>query len=437
MTSRNRVRKGLVSALTGLFALSGVSAEAQAPAGGWSRELEWIKTVPVDTLHPEMVGTAFHVGKHFYLSDGVQGVNVYDVSDPDDPRLINKVNTPGPNFWPSDRVGAYILFGRPNTDGHILLVPGYTEDSNWVPPPHNLFSWPGDPPSFTLYVYDVSDPAREKRLGRLTTRPLKVSGPFCIRNCTWAYDRFGAIVDLRDPTDPKLAGKWSRGLRFNSSSDFKGVGASEIVEVAPGIVLTGTVPMYLLDVRKDPRHPRVLARSDGSPSSRGDIAWPGYPSTDIVLSTNIGGSGPAYRSCAETDAHRGTPNQSSFTSWDAEGWQKTAFMSPAADYFLRNGNYLDGEPPVSGVPTRLYPSGCRINRFDVRKAADGTHLAVVAARAHGIKLLQIERDGKIATEGWFLAHGANAANAFWITDRIVYSIDNYRGIDILEYTGEL
>lgn len=437
MARCRRIRRVIASLITGAALIAaGGAAQGQVSPGGWSNQLEWVDTVPVDTLHTEMVGTAFLFGKHLYLDDGVQGVNIYDVSDPLNPTLINKVKRPGPEFWPSEQAGAFILYGRPNTNGKILLLPGYDDESNDIPPPLNGIPWPGGPATWGLYVFDISDPNKVERLGKLTTYTLVTSGPFCILRCTWAYDRFGAIVDLRDPTKPKLAGKWTRGLRFNSSRKHKGSVASEIVEVAPGIVLTGTVPMYLLDVRKDPRRPRVLGRSDGSPSSRGTVAWPGFPNDNVILSSNLGG-GAGYYSCDEADGFRGTPDQNSFSSWDATRWEETGLFTRSDDYFLKNGTYVDGDPPMGPPNTDRTPDGCVIRRFDVRRATDGGYLTAVAARAHGVKILHVGGDGEIETKGWFLGHEASSGNALWITRRIVYSFDHHRGIDILAYTGEL
>ena len=432
MRKRSRIRTLVAGAVVGAAVVSGTAGQA-APIG-WSENVEWLKSVPIVSVPTEATGASFLIGDVLYLHDGVEGLNIYDVADPENPVLINEVATRGPNFWPSDDVGPYTLIGRMNTNGKILLMPGYNEESNYVPPPYNLFPWPGDPPSFTLYVYDISNPARERRLGKLTTHN-GITGPFCILGCRWAYDRFGAIVDLRDPTKPKLAGNWTKGLRFRSSTEFSGPGGAEFVEVAPGIVLTGTVPMYLLDTRKDPRHPKVLGRSDGSPSSRGDIAWPGFPSGDVVVTSNVGGNVSKYQHCAENDKHEGTPDHSSFAAWDVSDWERTGLFTKADHHLLKNGTYQDGDPPISGYEPRS--GGCKFNRFDVRRASDGGLLVAAAARGHGMKILHVSSDGEIESKGWFLGAPADSWNTFWVTDEIVYNIDTDGELQILRYTGEL
>jgi hypothetical protein len=61
----------------------------------------------------------------------------------------------------------------------------------------------------------------------------------------------------------------------------------------------------------------------------------------------------------------------------------------------------------------------------------------VAWYENGLRLLSVAPDGQITSSGWFLPHGGNVFDVRWITDRVVYSLDHYRGIDILRYTGDI
>ena len=100
-------------------------------------------------------------------------------------------------------------------------------------------------------VYDVSDKANPALVGRLAGVDQHTMR--CVLDCTWVYGSEGAIIDLRDPTEPKLAGKWNDavGVALESTHD--------VTEVAPGIVVTSTQPFLVLDARQDPSTPTVLA----------------------------------------------------------------------------------------------------------------------------------------------------------------------------------
>ena len=117
----------------------------------------------------------------------------------------------------------------------------------------------------------------------------------CILNCTYAYGSNGQIVDLRDPAKPKiLKQKWGDGKPVNNGHD--------VEEIAPGMVLTATQPIMLLDVH-DPLKPKLLAM--GRNEDGRFIHTPRWPQngTDKFLLmageiyttfTFLGGSGWSY-----------------------------------------------------------------------------------------------------------------------------------------------
>ncbi|MDP9067114.1 MAG: hypothetical protein M3N53_02045 [Actinomycetota bacterium] len=426
-TTGSRSRFAATAAFVLVVLLPGL-AQAQLPsaAGGLGNNLEWVKTVVIDTVPTQVPGYASVFGDTLFLSDGVQGVNIYDVSDPLNPLLVAELNTPGPSFYP-DQVGAYITYGRYTTNGKILLQAGYDEDSRY---------FPGEEATMTLYVFDVSDPANPQRLGKLTRKLAHhYGGAFCILDCKWAYDRGGGIIDLRDPSAPKPAGNWLKGLRFHSAHFTKGPAATDIVEIARGVVATGTVPMYVLDVSR-PTKPRVLARSDGSPSTRGSIAWPDFAAGGPLLTSNVGGIGAGREHCGVAAEDEGSSKDSLFATWDGSHWRKSNLLTRVDQYRPRNGTYTDGDPAVSGSNI-AYGGGCAVGYFHVRRSRGGTYLAAVATRGHGMKLLEVDRAGRISQHGWFLPHGGSTLNSVWVTDRVIYTIDSHRGIDILRYTGDL
>lgn len=76
----------------------------------------------------------------------------------------------------------------------------------------------------------------------------------CVLDCTWAYGSGGAIVDLRQPSAPRLAGDWRDAIPGGPGTQH------DVTEVAPGFVLTSSKNMTLLDVH-DPAAPKIVAQA--------------------------------------------------------------------------------------------------------------------------------------------------------------------------------
>lgn len=424
---------------------SGALAQSVGSAGGFTSDnVQWVTIVPIrgtgwmpfSGMGWTNSGSGRVVNDHLFV--WAEGVVIYDISDPLAPRFVDYIRRPTPGYVPEQvEVAGVADIGRFDTNGEIMLIPSWDRADSGSGYPR-----PDRPTDFALYVYDVSDPANAKEIGKLGGLPypgtakVTVGGPFCILDCTWAYDRWGAIIDLREPARPKtLRRLWTRGLKMNNTTD--GLpGASELVEVAPGRVLTGSHPMYLLDV-SHPARPKVIARSDGSPSSRGDIAWPDYPNGDTLISTNLGEG--SWSRCDMADEVRETSAQSVFSTWTSHRWRETELIERVDDYRLRNGTYIDGDPAFSGgggvsadghQARHAYSTGCRFGRFDLRPTGAALEVAA-AAHGHGVKFFQVTANGKIELADWFLGHAANVINVLWANDEVVYALDANRGIDVL------
>jgi hypothetical protein len=239
---------------------------------------------------------------------------------------------------------------------------------------------------------------------------------------------------LRDPVHPKLMDqRWDAGLEFvNPPPFYTDTVAHDVTEIAPGRLLTASTPMYLLDVRKDVLHPRVLARSDGSPHSYGGTQWPGRGTDRFALSWSESLQPPR---CEVRDSQRGTSMDSAFKTWDASQWRETGLLFGRDEFYIENGTQTNGEPVFSGGPPGF--AGCSASWFDAHPDFDGGGLVALAATSHGTKFLEIDSNGQIEVVGWFLPHFGNAVAAYWITGEIVYVTDGYRGIDILRFEGDI
>ncbi len=384
------------------------AGRAQVPLGGFTSErVEWLANIPLSGM-PTATGARL-LGKYFYVR-GAGNLEIYDVSKPTAPVRVGALDVAPPC---PDAVE------DPDTNGKIFLF------TSGCPTSRSVGTFSGD-----LYVIDVRDKAQPRVISTLEGQGSHTYT--CILDCNWAYGSHnGNIVDLRNPRQPKLMKQsWSAQLSFfNPPGFYAAYNAHDLTEVAPGLLLTASTPMYLLDARKDPVRPTVLARSDGSPHSFGGTAWPNRGTNRIVLSWSEALQTPR---CEMRDAGKGTSLDSAFKTWDASTWKRTGLLTGIDAYYIENGTYTDGEPIFSGGPPGI--GGCSASWFDVHPDFDRKGgLVAHAASGHGTKFLQINERGRIRERGYFLPHGGNTVAAYWITDEIVYTTDAHRGIDILRF----
>lgn len=411
------VRSVAALASTLLLALPAGRVAAQVPVGGFSSEkVEWVKNVVLSPLPSTVVGR--RVGRHFFVLSA-DALRIFDVSKPLDPQLIGRLDRPSSPPLPAQVPDVDLEVGENlATNGKVLLLG------------NDIF--PGNVANL-LHVVDVRDKSQPHISGRVLLERGPY-GPVCVLDCRWGYLAIdGSIIDLRNPRKPKLMqATWSKGLEFsNPPSQLPGAQAiaNSLTEVAPGLVVTGTVPMYLLDVRRDPLHPKVLARSDASPQSYGTLAWPGAPNSEMVLSRSESFMPPH---CELRDLLQGSSFDSAFKTWDASHWQTTGLITGLEEYYVDNGTYADGDPAVSGA---LPPAwGCGAGGFDPHPDFARNGLVVQAWHGHGTKFLKVTRGGEVEEAGWFLPYELHDTfGAYWISDDVVYTLDYPRGIDILRF----
>ena len=194
-----------------------------------------------------------------------------------------------------------------------------------------------------------------------------------------------------------------------------------LTEVRPGFVITASVPMYLLDVRKSITKPKVLALSEISNNSGHNVIWPRAGKDELMLTATEG----AHVRC-ET---RNEQDAAAFEVWDASRWKKTHTFTSLGQWSVPgNGTWADGQPPVSGY------YGCSAHWFQEHPDFKNGGLVALGFYGHGVRFLDVARNGDIEEAGYFLGWGANTSAAYWITDEIVYTVDMQRGIDVLKVT---
>ena len=370
---------GLALAIGGVLP-SGASPTEPGPDGVGSKNVEYVKFVSDEQLHA--IGARL-VGKYLYVTS-VKTITIYDVSDPVNPKLMSRTNLGA--IWENEDVA---------TNGKILVI--------------------ADTRPNQLLVYDVEDKTSPVQIAAVPNAASHTME--CLFDCKWLYGSTGLIVDLRDPTMPVLEKElWIDKTPLANSS----YPSHDLVELKPGRLLTSSNPMLFIDARKDVLHPKILAQGDpGDQSFIHSAMWPQHGDDAIMMSAG------------ETNA---TPrcelNSAAFLTWNASNWQSSHSFQVLDRYQLHNGDLEDGSPPANGM-------GCSTHWFEQNPAFDDGGIVGLGAYDHGTRFIHVDSAGKIKEVGYFLPYASETSAVHWITDRIIYSIDYTRGIDILKYTGPL
>ena len=355
--------------------LGGANVGAGPTQGGFTSDnVEYVGHVPFE------VGTATGakvIGKYMYVTSW-KSFSIYDVSDPTSPTLVGRPVPFGFKFENEDVA----------TNGDIML---FSEQL-----PQNI-----------LHVWDVEDKSNPVEIATLPGGGGHTQS--CILNCDYAYSSTGVIVDLRDPTKPEIAGNWGEGM--------PATGAHDVNEVGPGLVLTSSNPIMLLDARKDPAKPKLLAvgqdeRVTGGIHSNG---WPNDATDKMFLMSS------------ESNATaRCTGDNGAFMTWSANNYQKTRSFKLLDIYQLENGTYQDGAPAVNGL-------GCSAHWFQAHPKYRNGGLVAMGSYEHGTRFVRVSPKGKISLDGWFVPAAGSTSAAYWLNDEIAYAVDYTRGIDVLRY----
>ena len=364
----------------GLLAVTMAPAGAGPSAGGLSSDnVEYIDFVPFD------FGTASGasiIGKYMYVTSW-RNFSIYDVSDPLAPALISTVPF-GFEFENEDV----------DSNGEIMLFSETT-------------------PRSILHIWNVEDKTNPVEMAALAGAGQHTMS--CLYNCKWAYGSDGYIVDLRDPAKPvKLDNTWNEGLVIS--------GMHDVNEIEPGLVLTASDPMVLLDT-SNPAKPKAIASSGPNGEFIHTSKWPRGGADKFALSTGETWLPGADIQCNDTSG--------GFSTWDTSGWQKGLAFKKVDTYRPRSGTYTDGHPP-SGTTF-----GCSTHWFEHHPTFKNGGTVAVTFFNHGTHFMKVDPKGKISDDGWFIPHGGNSAAVEWLTNRIVYSIDLQTGFYVLKYNGKL
>lgn len=419
---RHALRTFLVTATTAGVALAALAAGPEpepGPGGVVGGPLEHVGTLPLDAGN----GLGSTVHDNLYIVTGPSKLTIYDTS-----QLVGGMPTP---------IGTHPLPGiafneEPRTDGTRLLLQDDT-----------------DPLTFAgrLYLFDISDPTSPQLVNHVATVGDHLWA--CVlEDCSIVYGSGGGMLDITDMANPVDLGRWT---------DVDGVEVEDgkfhaIDEVAPGVVMTGTEPLYLLDAREDPASPTVIASgrmdergmiqaqldTSGTPlpeNARRYLAarveWPVRTTPlpeDEVDSTAllpqherwgiVSVETPFAADCAE--------GSGPLLTYDMDRVEEDGTFTVADDYRITaSGTYLDGYAPAHTV-------GCFAYAFSQHPDYTETRLVAAAWTEHGMRLVTIgEDDGHIDEVGFFVGYGGTANDAEWIADDLIAITDTQRGVDIV------
>ena len=362
----------LLGAVLALLAAATPTGAAPTAGGLASDNVSYVSTVPFEA-GAALTGARL-VGDYLYVA-GPRSFSIYDVSDPLSPALASITPT-GPQF-PNEDV---------DTNGKILLMSNQQVGAKFQ-------------------VWNVEDKSAPVLLATMDN--LRDHTFTCVLGCKYAYGAGGSIIDLRKPADPRYVGNWSI---FGPQSGF------DTTEISPGMVLTATPSIQLLDGREDPARPVTVAQGI-NPDNRliHSLRWPNGGRERFFL---VQGETPFSQRCE--------PDSGAFMTWDTKGYKQTHTFRMADEYRVVNGTGVDGSPPANAA-------GCTTMWFQEHPDYKNGGLVAAAFFDHGTRFLQVDAKGKISEKGYFLPLGGETIATYWITDEIVYAIDLTRGIDILRF----
>ncbi|MGH2757634.1 MAG: LVIVD repeat-containing protein [Actinomycetota bacterium] len=381
-----------------LLAVAALLTVLTAPVRGdviaESKNFRLIDSVPLGGV---AVGAQV-VGDTYFISSWQTGLYAYDVSNPKEPELLDHMTADEIQIQSNENEDLA-------TNGEILLLSQFnrTDAVN------------------RLLVIDVKDPNDMKVMATLPNAGGHTLE--CLYDCKWAYasgsgsGSAGLTIDLRNPRKPKVVGKGWRAAVFDTP-------AHDVTEVRPGLVVTSSTPMFVLDT-SDPAKPKVVTRTqDMAPHTGHNNIWPRGGKDRFLISASEGVNNGR---CELYDE-----DGKALQVWDTTGWRRGG-LEPLGTYTLTNG---EGHPPVDALGVQ----GCSAHWAHEHPSFHNGGLVAMAAYSHGVRLLDVGGDGKLREVGYFLKDVHGAIDVEWVTDRILYVVEDGGGVgafDIVEYTGPL
>ena len=403
---------------TGMVALAGLAgpvhgsaATTQGPDYVATDNVQFIKNISL----PGVAVGARIIGHYLYMTS-TRDMEIYDISTPENPQMVSQL-TNAEFGWENEQVptnGRILGFSQSGTapiaggGGCLVTEPGTTSNC--------------------LVIWDVTDKSNPKIIQYINGSGDHTST--CILSCTYMWGSAGSVSDLThigDPGHPASRISTGSGAGTGWQAGLPGKSCHHQTEVSNGIILAACQPFMLLSVLpKDGGsvlHPKLLATGTSADGRFiHSTLWPNLATDRFAL---IGGETNFQPEC-------GIVSNGAFMTWDTSTVGKNGRFNQIDEYRVTNGTYTTGGPPVNVL-------GCSVHWFEEHPSFHNGGLVALAAYESGTRFLQVDAQGKIHEQGWFIPIGRGSTSApHWAPNsNVLYSIDYERGIDVLKWTGPL
>ncbi len=415
-----RLRKIALVVSAAAFAAPGVAAaDTRGPDYIASDNVELVQAIKSPT---GLTAGARVVGNRLFVTSS-KDLEIFDISKPEAPKMMGLIES-------------NIQFENEEvpTNGKLLGISSDLLNSS----PECLTAPPAGLPAVSssrtgaggcLRLYDVRDPAKVKELPAVPGAGDHTST--CVLDCTYFYGSSGTITDARDVFAPggqaKIVGNWktaleAQGFSFTPPGATSKVTCHNLNETRPGVLVTSCNPISVISVNPEDGgsilKPKVLVTGT-TPNEPArfihSARWPNAGTDRLAL---VGGETNFEPQCGSTNG--------AFMTFDATTPGKFKLIDEIRPV---NGSYLDSNPPAQVL-------GCSVHWFEEHPTFRDGGLVALAEYENGTRFLQIQSDGKIKEQGFFIPLGGSTSAPHWAPNSdILYAIDYERGIDVLRYKG--
>jgi len=413
---RPSVPRALMGALL-IVAVALPASSAQAQDYVASPNIEHIRNIKTVG---DGVGGRIVDGKLYVTS--TKSLSIWDImTDPGNPRQLGSFTLDVE--WENEEVP---------TNGKIL---GMSAEIGCKDPLGVLAGQPSVPmddldgASHCINLYDVSDPENVTFLKSVVGAGNHTST--CVFDCQYMWGDNGPITDIRDPKNAKIVGNWLTASKAKTS-------CHHVREIAPGIVFGSCQPIVLLSARPEhggsPLKPVVLSMAKNADnrfihSNR----WPRQGRDKFAI---IGGETNAPAVLGESESYQCDDKVAAMMVWDTlpalnpdGSFKQGGTFNMLDEQRPRNGTYADGRSPYNAL-------GCSVHWFTEHPEFQNGGVVAIAEYENGTRIKQVQTNGKIVEQGYFLPlGGSTSAPHFHPDGQHIYAIDYARGIDVLKYTG--
>jgi hypothetical protein len=399
-------------ALICVFALTAVPSTPTAAGTPVfaSDNVSLVNTIPIEGT---AIGGKLRIvdGHPYFVMTATTGVSIYDVATPELPLPV--AHLPLGNFENEDVEMSDDLLLIANDQGFTLAYGGLQiiDISN---PPVIGFAYE-NVTTQNRFQGSFTDPEGQtfNYRGGHTVSCVPAAG----NECAYAYatgpgggSRQIFIIDIRTPSQPVVVNAFESPVR----------GTHDVKVDADGyawFVGSGGIAAY--DVT-DPANPALLSVADPDEL---DYVHSSLRRGDTLLITEEN-----YVTASCTGEGRfATADTSGFASGSPvrilDRWT-TELDLGGAPGTTPAGTYTDGNQVTTGI--------CSAHWFDERNG-----VVAIGWYQQGVRLLDVSDPDDIRQTGYFVTPNSLTWDAQWITDDVVYAIDNARGIDVLVIDGGL